>query len=80
MSLEAPWLKDCPEFVELEIAESVASRTETLCKLLYSSLTYPSNSTSIATFRELGPPDLCHIIKSPTKVGTTKDVRIFVFF
>ncbi|TIC03342.1 bud site selection-related protein [Wallemia mellicola] len=56
MSLEAPWLKDCPEFIELEIAESVASRTETL-----------------STFRELGPPDLCHIIKSPTKVGTTKD-------
>ncbi|TIB17325.1 hypothetical protein E3P89_00064 [Wallemia ichthyophaga] len=56
MSLDAPWLKQCPEFVELEIGESVASRTETL-----------------STFRELGPPDLCHIIKSPTRAGTTND-------
>lgn len=30
--MESPWLKNCPEFVELEIGESIASRTETLCK------------------------------------------------
>jgi len=29
----------------------------------------------IASFRELGPPDLCHIIKTNNKVST-KDVSI----
>ncbi|BGP25158.1 chAPs family protein [Rhodotorula toruloides] len=46
------YLKDVPEFVELELGESLISRTETL-----------------ASFRELGPPDLCHIIKTTGKAG-----------
>ncbi|TIA91131.1 hypothetical protein E3P99_01236 [Wallemia hederae] len=72
MSLDAPWLKECPEFVELEIGESIASRTETLCTHI-SHRSPPISRHVAATFRELGPPDLCHIIKSPTRVGTTKD-------
>ncbi|GAA5965522.1 hypothetical protein JCM3765_007363 [Sporobolomyces pararoseus] len=46
------YLKDTPEFVELELGESLVSRTETL-----------------ASFRELGPPDLCHVIKTTGKAG-----------
>jgi len=33
----------------------------------------------IASFRELGPPDLCHIIKSNNKVST-RDVHITIYF
>ncbi|GAA6059494.1 hypothetical protein JCM10212_002237 [Sporobolomyces blumeae] len=50
------YLKDTPEFVELELGESLVSRTETL-----------------ASFRELGPPDLCHVIKTTGKAGQ-KDI------
>ncbi|GAA5965059.1 hypothetical protein JCM21900_000664 [Sporobolomyces salmonicolor] len=46
------YLKDTPEFVEVELGESLVSRTETL-----------------ASFRELGPPDLCHVIKTTGKAG-----------
>ncbi|KAM0789375.1 hypothetical protein ACM66B_000205 [Microbotryomycetes sp. NB124-2] len=49
-------LKDVPEFYEVELGESLISRTE-----------------SLASFRELGPPDLCHIIKTTGKAGA-KDV------
>ncbi|KAK4048199.1 bud site selection protein [Microbotryomycetes sp. JL201] len=45
-------LKDVPEFYEVELGESLISRTE-----------------SLASFRELGPPDLCHIIKTTGKAG-----------
>ncbi|PWN43602.1 chaps-domain-containing protein [Ceraceosorus guamensis] len=45
-----------PEFVEVELGESLISRTETL-----------------ASFRELGPPDLCHVIKSSGRAAV-KDV------
>ncbi|KAG8926929.1 hypothetical protein FRC01_008206 [Tulasnella sp. 417] len=48
--------RDVPEFFEVEIGESLLSRTETL-----------------ASFRELGPPDLCHVIKSTGKTGQ-KDI------
>ncbi|KZS97343.1 chaps-domain-containing protein [Sistotremastrum niveocremeum HHB9708] len=44
--------KDIPEFFEVELGESLSSRTETL-----------------VSFRELGPPDLCHTIKSSNKHG-----------
>ncbi|PLW39506.1 hypothetical protein PCASD_07662 [Puccinia coronata f. sp. avenae] len=46
-------LKDVPEFFEVELGESLISRTEFL------------NS-----FRELGPPDLCHLIKTTSKPGS----------
>ncbi|SGZ27071.1 BQ5605_C025g10045 [Microbotryum silenes-dioicae] len=52
-------LKDVPEFYEVELGESLISRTETLG-------TWPS-------FRELGPPDLCHVIKTTGKAGS-KDI------
>ncbi|SCV70070.1 BQ2448_1464 [Microbotryum intermedium] len=49
-------LKDVPEFYEVDLGESLISRTETL-----------------ASFRELGPPDLCHVIKTTGKAGS-KDI------
>ncbi|GAA6008390.1 uncharacterized protein JCM10292_007656 [Rhodotorula paludigena] len=50
------YLKDVPEFIELDLGESLISRTE-----------------SLASFRELGPPDLCHVIKTTGRAGQ-KDV------
>lgn len=41
-----------PEFFEIDVGESLISRTETL-----------------ASFRELGPPDLCHFIKAAARGG-----------
>lgn len=45
-----------PEFFEVDLGESLVSRTETL-----------------GVFRELGPPDLCHTIKTTGRTGS-KDV------
>ncbi|GAA5876079.1 hypothetical protein JCM3774_004498 [Rhodotorula dairenensis] len=50
------YFKDQPEFIELDLGESLISRTETL-----------------ASFRELGPPDLCHVIKTTGRAGQ-KDI------
>ncbi|CAE6456889.1 hypothetical protein ACGC1H_002056 [Rhizoctonia solani] len=44
--------RDIPEFFEVEIAECISARTETL-----------------ASFRELGPPDLCHVVKTTGRAG-----------
>ncbi|KAF8340855.1 Chs5p-Arf1p-binding proteins-domain-containing protein [Amanita rubescens] len=44
--------KDIPEIFEVELAESLAARTE-----------------SLTTFRELGPPDLCHVVKTTGRSG-----------
>ncbi|GAA5973831.1 hypothetical protein JCM11641_003182 [Rhodosporidiobolus odoratus] len=46
------FFKDVGEFIEVDLGESLISRTETL-----------------ASFRELGPPDLCHVIKTTGKAG-----------
>ncbi|GAA5845613.1 hypothetical protein JCM11251_007769 [Rhodosporidiobolus azoricus] len=46
------FFKDVGEFIEVDMGESLVSRTETL-----------------ASFRELGPPDLCHVIKTTGKAG-----------
>ncbi|CCF50111.1 hypothetical protein NDA11_000852 [Ustilago hordei] len=46
-----------PEFFEVELGESLLSRTETL-----------------ASFRELGPPDLVHVIKSTGTSARTRDM------
>jgi hypothetical protein len=72
-------LRDVPEFFEVELRESVQSRTETLCE----SFPCPGQTRSVltlpcvaaASFRELGPPDLCHITKSPAAArSATKEV------
>ncbi|RSH88815.1 hypothetical protein EHS25_003043 [Saitozyma podzolica] len=49
--------KDIPEFVETNISESIAARTDTL-----------------ATFRELGPPDLCQVVKSSGSKTAQKEI------
>ncbi|SPO24172.1 related to BCH1 - Protein involved in transport at the trans-Golgi [Ustilago trichophora] len=46
-----------PEFFEVELGESLLSRTETL-----------------ASFRELGPPDLVHVIKSAGTSARSRDI------
>ncbi|KAN0059672.1 bud site selection protein [Thecaphora frezii] len=46
-----------PEFFEVELGESLISRTE-----------------SLASFRELGPPDLVHVIKSSGSRASSKDI------
>lgn len=46
-----------PEFFEVELGESLLSRTETL-----------------ACFRELGPPDLVHVIKSTGTSARSRDI------
>lgn len=46
-----------PEFFEVELGESLLSRTETL-----------------ASFRELGPPDLVHVIKSTGSNARSRDI------
>ncbi|EJT99413.1 chaps-domain-containing protein [Dacryopinax primogenitus] len=48
----ADTFKDVPEFFEVELGESLLSRTE-----------------SLQSFRELGPPDLCHVVKSTGRNG-----------
>lgn len=117
-------LKDIPEFYEVDLGESLISRTETLGELplialdgrrawasLAVDVSYSTPASSVglqallylysrctlalafgadvaskhhnttadplrfptASFRELGPPDLCHIIKTTGKAGN-KDV------
>lgn len=46
-----------PEFIEVELGESLLSRTETL-----------------ASFRELGPPDLVHVIKTTGSSARSRDI------
>lgn len=74
----ADTLKDIPEFFETELGESIAARTDALGNMIYSTgrvcvLTYIY--IFLGTFRELGPPDLCHIIKAHSKPGM-KEVNI----
>ncbi|KAG4302194.1 hypothetical protein PCANB_001406 [Pneumocystis canis] len=55
----AEFLKNIPEFVESELGESIASRTE-----------------SLASFKELGPPNLVHLIKHQPQSGN-KDISTY---
>lgn len=34
-----------------------------------------SRTESLASFRELGPPDLCHVIKTSGRTAASKEVR-----
>ena len=55
---------------QVELGESLIARTEALG--LYLSifrLFHIHPPLSPATFRELGPPDLCHIVKSTGRAG-----------
>lgn len=55
--------KDIPEFVELDIGESLAARTETL-----------------PTFRELGPPDLCQVVKTSGSRVNAKELGSYHYW
>lgn len=66
------YLKDIPEFYERELGESIIARTEALGKwttFIYIHATHDSSLSTTGTFRELGPPDLCHIVKANAKPG-----------
>ena len=68
-----------PEFFESELSECLAARTESLGKYhaLRKKICESFRLTCklcAATFRELGPPDLCHIVKTNPKTQV-KDVR-----
>ncbi|KAL0579640.1 bud site selection protein [Marasmius crinis-equi] len=52
--------KDIPELFEVDLGESLTARTESL---------FIEGSFLAATFRELGPPDLCHVVKSNGRSG-----------
>lgn len=64
---------DVPEFFEVELAESLLSRTESLGSSKSLSRKTLVLLLELASFRELGPPDLCHVIKTTGRAGT-KDV------
>lgn len=55
-------LKEVPEFFEAQLGDSLILRTESLGAFL--SLIHPNK---LGHFRELGPPDLCHITKTQNK-------------
>ena len=59
-----------PEFVETELAESLIARSDSLGPSSFSM----ASLIVAASFRELGPPDLAHAIKTVGRAGT-KDVR-----
>jgi Chs5-Arf1p-binding protein BUD7/BCH1 len=54
-----------------ELGEALTARTEVLCMAPISELyrTRALNLLRTANFRELGPPDLCHIIKTTGRSG-----------
>lgn len=69
--------RDVPEFFEVELGESLIARTEILGMLSRPVfIDILSHGLCSATFRELGPPDLCHTVKSQGR--GQKDVRLSV--
>ncbi|KAK4689842.1 hypothetical protein P7C73_g263, partial [Tremellales sp. Uapishka_1] len=72
--------KDIPEFVEvglLAIRELMTGRNWRVACCEDGNLGYVVQTTRLtlaATFRELGPPDLCHVIKSSGSKAAQKDI------
>lgn len=78
----ADTLKDIPEFFETELGESIIARTDALGTFRFfflHSFNFRNQKTkhsSVGSFRELGPPDLCHIIKVNAKPGVKEVIHI----
>ena len=55
--------------IQVELGESLTARTEALCTWFWSFVYLVSSGYNIfsASFRELGPPDLCHVVKSSSR-------------
>ncbi|KAH0834733.1 Chs5p-Arf1p-binding proteins-domain-containing protein [Lanmaoa asiatica] len=70
--------KDVPELFEVEIGEALTARTESLGTSALLGSTQRSRRPPAATFRELGPPDLCHVVKSTGRTGQ-RDLGSFHF-
>ena len=60
--------------VQTHIGESLTARTETLGG--FCSDYKDAIDATAATFRELGPPDLCHVIKSSGSKTAQRDVSL----
>jgi hypothetical protein len=63
--------------VQVELGESITARTESLCpftNLASRAHIFTLKLYFVASFRELGPPDLCHVVKSTGRSGQ-RDVR-----
>ena len=54
---------------QVELGEALTARTEALCALFVIAHSFDSNAQFLATFRELGPPDLCHVVKTTGRSG-----------
>ena len=57
---------------KVELGEALTARTESLCKRCHSFAEFQILMVRMrfsATFRELGPPDLCHVVKSTGRSG-----------
>lgn len=54
---------------QVELGEALTARTEALCALFVAAHWSNSNAQFLATFRELGPPDLCHVVKTTGRNG-----------
>ena len=54
---------------QVELGEALTARTEALCALFVIAHSSNSDAQFLATFRELGPPDLCHVVKTTGRNG-----------
>ena len=54
---------------QVELGEALTARTEALCVLSVIAHSSNSNAQFLAMFRELGPPDLCHVVKTTGRSG-----------
>ena len=54
---------------QVELGEALTARTEALCALFVIAHSSNSDAQFLATFRELGPPDLCHVVKTTGRSG-----------
>lgn len=57
---------------QVELGEALTARTESLCEQRHIAaelVCLTVRTRFLATFRELGPPDLCHVVKSTGRSG-----------
>ena len=65
---------------QIELGESITARTESLCSysVLHKLLLFWCKGA--ASFRELGPPDLCHVVKTSGRQGAREVGEISSIF
>ncbi len=68
-------LRGVAEFFEAELRESLGARTESIS-------THKCRLTKLivsASFRDLGPPDLCHVVKLEKGKANPREVSVPFF-